>query len=32
MDEDIRFAERAFAADGSEDTTLRYEFSVRRIS
>lgn len=32
MDEDIRFAERAFAADGSEETTLRYEFSVRRIS
>jgi uncharacterized protein with NRDE domain len=32
MNEDIRFAERAFAADGSEDTTLRYEFSVRRIS
>jgi uncharacterized protein with NRDE domain len=27
-----RFAERAFARDGGEDTTLRYEFSTRRIS
>jgi uncharacterized protein with NRDE domain len=32
MNDELRFAERAFAADGSEDTTLRYEFSVRRIS
>ena len=32
MDDDLRFAERAFAADGSEQTTLRYEFSVRRIT
>lgn len=32
MDDELRFAERAFAADGSEQTTLRYEFSVRRIT
>ena len=32
MGAQVRFAERAFAADGTEDTTLRYEFSVRRIS
>jgi len=32
MDENVRFAERAFGADGGEQTTLRYEFSVRRIS
>jgi uncharacterized protein with NRDE domain len=32
MDDGIRFAERAFAADGGEETTLRYDFSVRRIS
>lgn len=29
---ETRFAERAFASDGGEDTTLRYEFSTRRIS
>ncbi|MDH3319193.1 MAG: NRDE family protein [Betaproteobacteria bacterium] len=29
---ETRFAERAFARDGAEDTTLRYEFSTRRIS
>lgn len=28
----VRFAERGFASDGSEETTLRYEFSTRRIS
>ena len=28
----VRFAERAFAASGAEGTTLRYEFSARRIS
>ncbi len=27
-----RFAERAFGSDGTEETTLRYEFSTRRIS
>ncbi len=27
-----RFAERAFGSDGAEETTLRYEFSTRRIS
>jgi uncharacterized protein with NRDE domain len=32
MDDGIRFAERAFTADGGEETTLRYDFSVRRIS
>ncbi len=32
MGAQVRFAERAFAADGAEDTTLRYEFSARRIS
>jgi len=29
---DVRFAERAFAGDGTEGTTLSYEFSVQRIS
>ncbi|MGH7337988.1 MAG: NRDE family protein [Myxococcota bacterium] len=29
---ETRFAERAFGSDGSEDTTLRYEFSSRRMS
>jgi uncharacterized protein with NRDE domain len=29
---DTRFAERGFASDGGEETTLRYEFSTRRIS
>jgi uncharacterized protein with NRDE domain len=29
---DVRFAERAFGSDGREEETLRYEFSVRRIS
>jgi len=29
---ETRFAERGFAPDGSEETTLRYEFSARRIS
>jgi uncharacterized protein with NRDE domain len=29
---DTCFAERGFASDGSEETTLRYEFSTRRIS
>lgn len=29
---ETRFAERAFGSDGGEDTTLRYEFSTRRIS
>jgi len=28
----IRFAERAFSRDGTPETTLRYEFSARRIS
>jgi uncharacterized protein with NRDE domain len=27
-----RFAERAFASDGGEETTMRYEFSTRRMS
>jgi hypothetical protein len=26
------FAERAFDSQGGEETTLRYEFSTRRIS
>jgi uncharacterized protein with NRDE domain len=30
--EDVRFAERAFAVDGSEEETRRYEFRARRIS
>jgi uncharacterized protein with NRDE domain len=29
---ETRFAERAFAADGTEEPTLRYEFNTRRIS
>lgn len=29
---ETRFCERAFASDGSEEETLRYEFSARRIS
>jgi len=29
---DIRFAERTFASDGSDQGTLRYEFKPRRIS
>jgi uncharacterized protein with NRDE domain len=29
---ETRFAERAFASDGSEETTLRYEFRTRRMS
>ena len=29
---ETRFAERAFAADGAEEPTLRYEFRTRRIS
>jgi len=28
----IGFAERAFGSDGSDEATLRYEFSTRRIS
>jgi len=28
---ELRFAERGFARDGGEETTLRYEFSTRRI-
>ena len=32
MGDGVRFAERAFAADGGAETTLRYDFSVRRIS
>ena len=32
MGEEIAFAERAFGADGAEETTLRYGFSNRRIS
>jgi uncharacterized protein with NRDE domain len=32
MGDEIRFAERAFGADGAEQATLRYEFRVRRIS
>lgn len=32
MGEETRFAERAFAPDGAEGTTLRYEFKSRRIS
>ena len=32
MGDEIRFAERAFDSDGAEQSTLRYEFSVRRIS
>ena len=30
--EDVRFVERAFATDGSEEETLHYEFRTRRIS
>ena len=30
--DETRLAERAFALDGSDETTLRYEFSTRRIS
>jgi len=30
--EGIAFAERAFGSDGSDEATLRYEFSTRRIS
>ena len=30
--EGIGFAERAFGSDGSDEATLRYEFSTRRIS
>ncbi len=30
--DEIRFAERAFASDGTEEQTLRYGFSTRRIS
>jgi len=29
---ETRFAERGFASNGGEETTLRYEFSTRRIS
>ncbi len=32
LGEEARFAERAFALDGGEEATLRYEFSTRRIS
>lgn len=32
LGEEIRFAERAFGADGVPDATLRYEFRTRRIS
>jgi uncharacterized protein with NRDE domain len=32
MGDEVRFAERAFASDGAEEPTVRYEFSVRRIS
>lgn len=28
----VRFAERAYSRDGTPETTLRYEFSARRIS
>ena len=30
--DEVRFAERGFASDGGEETTLRYEFSTRRMS
>jgi uncharacterized protein with NRDE domain len=32
MGDDVRFAERGFGSDGAEQSTLRYEFSTRRIS
>lgn len=32
LGEDVRFAERAFARDGAQESTLRYEFRRRRIS
>jgi len=32
LGEEIRFAERAFAPDGADEATLRYEFSPRRMS
>jgi uncharacterized protein with NRDE domain len=32
MGDEVRFAERAYSVDGAEETTLRYEFSDRRIS